>query len=93
MAAGVLTYWTGHHIGLSHARYLVNNAPVGTHFTLPVTLRVEQLGLWHGWLPYARGDVLFLAIAAVLVYALLAGFSAYPSLTTPRGGMQFNSDY
>ena len=63
-----------------------SNAPVGTHFQLPVNLRVQQVGLWHGWLPYARGDVLFLAIAAVLSYALLAGFSAYPSLRPPRKG-------
>jgi hypothetical protein len=33
--------------------------------------------------PYARGDVLAMAIAALVVYLLLAGFSAYPSLREP----------
>jgi hypothetical protein len=91
VAGGVLAYWTGHRIGLAHARNLLAHAPVGTHFTLPVNLRVQHVGLWHGWLPYARGDVLFLAISVVLVYALLAGFSAYPSLRPPRGDL--SSDY
>src|SRR5215475_9505166 len=26
VAAGILTYWTGHHIGLAHARYLAEHA-------------------------------------------------------------------
>jgi len=97
VVGGVLTYWTGHHIGLAHARELVRNAPVGMHFALPVNLRVQQLGLWHGWLPYARGDVLFLAITAVLLYALFAGFSPYPTLRPWRGGEfrggELSSDY
>jgi hypothetical protein len=92
VAAGVLTYWTGHRIGLAHARDLIAHAPVGAHFSLPVTLRVQQLGLWHGWLPYARGDVLFLAMVAVLTYALLAGFSRYESLR-PSRLPGFSSDY
>jgi len=92
VGTGVLAYWTGHQIGLSHARNLVKNAPVGTHFALPVNLRVQQVGLWHHWLPYARGDVLLLAIVAVLVYVLLAGFSPYPALRAPRVE-DFNSDY
>ncbi len=92
VVSGVLAYWTGHRIGLTHARELIRNAPVGAHFTLPVSLRVQQVGLWHGWLPYARGDVLFLAVMAVLVYALLAGFSPYQSLRPPRAE-DFSSDY
>ncbi len=82
-AAGVLAFWFGHRQGYAHAKDLVAHAAPGTHFTLPVNLRVGQYGLWHHWLPYARGDVLFLAIAAVLVYVLLAGFSPYPSLRRP----------
>jgi hypothetical protein len=92
VVGGVLTYWTGHRIGLIRARELIRSAPVGDRFPLPVTLRVQQLGLWHGWLPYARGDVLFLGIAAALLYALLAGFSAYPTLRRPRLD-QVSSDY
>jgi hypothetical protein len=83
--AGVLAFWFGHRQGHAHAKELVAHGAPGTHFSLPVNLRVGQYGLWHHWLPYARGDVLFLAIAAILVYVLLAGFSPYPSLRAPRG--------
>jgi hypothetical protein len=76
IGAGVLTWWFGHRIGR-------HSAPVGAHFDAAVNLRVRQVGLWHHWLPYARGDVLFLAIAAILMYVVLAGFSPYPSLRRP----------
>src|SRR5262249_24442861 len=76
VGAGVLTWWYGHRIGR-------HSAPVGAHFDAAVNLRVRQVGLWHHWLPYARGDVLFLAIAAILMYVLLAGFSPYPGLRRP----------
>jgi hypothetical protein len=59
------------------------SAPVGAHFDAAVRLRAGYVAFWHGWLPYARGDVLFLALAAVLTYVVLAGFSAYPSLRRP----------
>lgn len=80
VGAGVLTWWFGHNIGLSHFRYLTRHAPNGATFGLPVNLRVKQVGMWHGVLPYARGDVLLLAVAATVVYLLLAGFSPHPSL-------------
>jgi hypothetical protein len=83
VAAGILAYWLGHHIGLSHARYLADHAAVGTTFTIPPNLRAQQVGLWHGWLPYAKGDVLAMAIAGVVTYVLLAGFSQYPTLRRP----------
>jgi hypothetical protein len=76
VGAGVVMLWFGHAIGQ-------RTAPVGTTFPAAVRLRVAHVGLWHHWLPYARGDVLFLALAAVLMYVLLAGFSAYPSLRPP----------
>jgi hypothetical protein len=76
VGGGVLTWWYGHSLGQ-------RSAPLGVRFPAPVNLRVRQVGLWHHWLPYARGDVLFLALAAVLMYVLLAGFSAYPSLRKP----------
>ena len=83
---GVLAWWFGHNIGLAHAKALTQHAPVGTHFGLPVNLRVMNVGLWHGWLPYATGDVLAIGITAALLYVLLSGFSAYPSLVPPRAG-------
>jgi hypothetical protein len=84
--AGLLAYVTGHRIGFVHADHLLQHAPYGTLITLPVDLRAQQVGLWHGFVPYVRGDVLCLAITAVLVYLLLAGFSPYPSLRPPREG-------
>ncbi|GAA5196752.1 hypothetical protein GCM10023322_66450 [Rugosimonospora acidiphila] len=80
---GVLTLKFGHHIGYAHFVNLVRDAPNGTQFLAPVNLRVQETGLWHHWLPYARGDVLALAIAASALYLLLAGFSAHPSLRGP----------
>jgi hypothetical protein len=84
VAAGLLAYWVGHHLGHGHAEYLANHAPVGTAFSVPPNLRAQQFGLWHGWLPYARGDVLAMAIAAIVTYFLLAGFSSHPSLRAGR---------
>ncbi|OLB65123.1 MAG: hypothetical protein AUI10_08225 [Actinobacteria bacterium 13_2_20CM_2_72_6] len=86
VGAGVLAYVTGYRIGNEHARYLLFHSPPGTYVKMPVDLRAQQVGLWHGWLPFARGDVLTLAVTAVLIYLLLAGFSAYPSLRPPRKG-------
>ena len=83
VVGGSLAAWFGHHIGYAHFRQLALHAPVGTSFLAPVNLRVKQVGWWHGFLPYARGDVLAMAIAALLVYLLLAAFSAYPSLRGP----------
>jgi hypothetical protein len=80
---GAITAWFGHSIGYAHFRELATKAPVGTHFLAPVNLRVKQIGWWHHVVPYARGDVLAMAIAALVIYLLLAGFSAYPSLREP----------
>jgi hypothetical protein len=84
IGGGVLTWWFGHSIGLDHYRYIYQHAAAGTTFTRPVDLRVKQVGWWHGWLPYARGDVLLFAVGAAVAYVLLAGFSAYPSLRGTR---------
>jgi len=79
VGGGWLTWWYGHSLGRT-------SAPVGTRFPAPVNLRVKEIGLWHHWLPYVRGDLLFLAFAAILTYVLLAGFSPYPSLRKPGPG-------
>jgi hypothetical protein len=80
---GSITAWFGQSIGRAHFKDLVKHAPIGTNFSAPVALRVKQLGWWHHVLPYARGDVLALAITALVVYLLLAAFSAFPSLRGP----------
>jgi hypothetical protein len=80
---GSITAWFGHTIGNAHFKDLVAHAPVGTNFVAPVSLRVKAMGWWHGFLPYARGDVLAFAITALVIYLLLAAFSAFPSLRGP----------
>jgi hypothetical protein len=83
VVGGSITGWFGHRIGLAHFRDLVAHAPVGSNFLAPVSLRVKQVGFWHHVLPYARGDVLSMAIAAILIYLLLVVFSPYASLRDP----------
>ena len=90
VVSGSLAAWFGHHIGYAHFKDLAQHAPVGTNFLAPVSLRVKQVGWWHGFLPYARGDVLAMAIAVLVVYLLLAAFSAYPSLRGPDPTPVFN---
>jgi len=82
LACGIITWKFGHRFGYAEARAIID-APTwtgSTNFTLPVDLRAAKIGLWRGILPYAKGDVLAMAITVVLVYILLAGFSPYPAL-------------
>jgi hypothetical protein len=82
VACGIITWKFGHHFGLAHARALIN-APTWTgttNFVLPVDLRAAKIGLWQGWLPFAKGDVLAMPITVLLAYLLCVGFSPYPSL-------------
>ena len=83
IAGGVIMYGTGHHVGAAHATYLLTHSQPGTDVRMPVDLGAQRVGLWHGFVPFAHGDVLCIAIAAVLVYLVLAGFSAYPTLRPP----------
>lgn len=75
---GKVAAWFGHWIGRAAAEHALRDAPVGTQFTLPLNLRVGDIG--RLWLPYARGDVLAAAIAAAVVSVLLAGFSSRAGL-------------
>ena len=82
IACGLITYWFGHLQGLARFKHLIDHAPIGTAFHAPVNLRAKQLGLWQHWLPYAKGDVFAMAIAALVTYLLLTGFSTDPQLRT-----------
>jgi hypothetical protein len=97
IGGGVLMYAVGHRVGAAHATYLLTHSPPGTDVRMPVDLGAQRIGLWHGWLPFAQGDVLCMAIAAALIYLILAGFSAYPSLRPPTAqeiaAGQVSSDY
>jgi hypothetical protein len=97
IAGGAIMYGTGHHVGAAHANDLLTHSPPGTDVRMPVDLGAQRVGLWHGWIPFVQGDVLCIAIAAVLVYLVLAGFSAYPTLRPPTAAEiatgEVSSDY
>lgn len=82
--AGVLAWRYGHNIGRGHAFAQARAAAGGAVIKFPVDLRIKRLGMWHHWLPYVGGDLLYVAIAACLVYLLIAGFTASTSLGTRR---------
>jgi len=85
-AAGVLTAWLGHRIGLAHYLDLRAHAPVGTRFDRPVDVRTKYVGLWYGFLPRVQGAVLVQPVAASAVYCLLAAFHPTPDLDAGDAG-------
>lgn len=80
VGAGLLAWWLGRQIGVTEYERLLESAPVGEVFGKPVDLRAADVGLWRGFLPLVRGDVLVPGFAAALMYTLLAGWSRYHSL-------------
>lgn len=85
---GLLSGWImwrfGRSIGRAAAKETARSAADGTNFKIPVDIRIERNGLWHGFVPYVAGDLVYLAISAVAVYAIIAGFAAYPDLIARR---------
>lgn len=78
LVAGWAAWWLGHNIGLAHYQDLLAHAPVDTLIQKPVDLRaVKHLDFF----PYAIGGSLLVpALGAVVMYALLAAWSSWPSL-------------
>ncbi|WP_163505564.1 DUF2567 domain-containing protein [Fodinicola acaciae] len=66
-AGSLLAAYLGHQIGLSSFNRLVNSAPAGVEFSVPVNLR-------------ATGVLLIEPLVAVLVYVVTAGWSKYGDL-------------
>ena len=86
IAASWLAWRFGHNIGRGHARTVAAHGKVGQIVLVPPDLRIKQPGniaYWHG-LPYLSGVLLYLAIAAILVYVLIACFTASPNLVARR---------
>jgi hypothetical protein len=84
--AGWLTWRFGHAIGYAHSLALQHAAKDGQTVYLPPDLRIKQKGdiaFWHH-LPYISGDLLYLSIAALVTYLLLASFTANPDLRPRR---------
>jgi hypothetical protein len=80
VGAGLIAWWLGRHQGLDAYQRLLESAPDGTVFGKPADLRAADFDLRYGFLPVIRGNVLVPALAAAVTYALLAGWSRFPSL-------------
>ncbi|WP_212825784.1 DUF2567 domain-containing protein [Catellatospora sp. TT07R-123] len=78
LIAGWAAWWLGHSIGLAHYQDLLAHAPVDTMINKPVDLRaVKHLDVF----PWAIGGSLLVpALGAVIMYAMLAAWSRWPSL-------------
>lgn len=89
IAAGWIAWRFGHNIGRGHALAEARHGKIGQVVLVPPDLRIKQagnIGLWHGWLPYLSGVLLYFAIAAIITYLLIASFTASPMLVGGRRG-------
>jgi len=90
IAGGWIAWRFGHNIGRGHALSVAEHARVGDVVLVPPDLRIKQGGniaFWHG-LPYLSGVLLYLAIAAIVTYVVIAGFATNPYLFGPKPGEQ-----
>jgi hypothetical protein len=86
IAASWLMWRFGHNIGRGHALEMARHGKVGQIVLVPPDIRIKQTGniaTWHG-LPYLSGVLLYLAIAAIVVYLLIASFTSNPGLIPRR---------
>jgi len=86
VAASWLAWRIGHNIGRGHALDLARHGKIGQIVQVPPDLRIKQSGniaYWHD-LPYISGVLLYLAIAAIFVYVLIAAFTANAGLIPGR---------
>jgi hypothetical protein len=80
VGAGLIAWWLGRHQGLDAYQRMLDSAPDGAVFGKPADLRAADVDVHYGFLPVIRGDVLVPALTAAVTYALLAGWSRFPSL-------------
>ena len=80
VGAGLIAWWVGRHQGLDAYQRMLDSAPDGAVFGKPADLRAADVDVRYGFVPVIRGDVLVPALAAAVTYALLAGWSRFPSL-------------
>jgi hypothetical protein len=86
LVCGWLAWRFGHNIGRGHALDLIRHGKDGSIIKFPPNLRIKSgnnIAFWHH-IPYIGGDLVYMAVAAVAVYLLIAGFSASPSLGVHR---------
>jgi hypothetical protein len=85
-AAGWIMWRFGRTFGTNRdeAVALARSLPDGTRVNVSPDIRIQRNGLWHGFLPYIAGNLVYLAIAAVAAYAIIAGFTSHPNLMGRR---------
>jgi hypothetical protein len=84
IGAALLAWWLGRQIGLSDYEQWRATAAVGQTSLRPPDLRAGMAGLFWGFLPVVRGDLLVPAFGAVVTYTLLAGWAADSDLGAGR---------
>lgn len=80
LGSSYLIYRFGRNVGRGTAERLSRPADTTVEFQMPVDLRIQHHGRWLGVVPYVSGVLIVMAVVATLIYLVLAGFSAYPSL-------------
>jgi len=79
---GWLTWRIGHTIGMAGVIAQERHATDGEIINLPPALRIKSPGniaFWHG-IPYIGGVLLYMALAAVITYAVAALITVSPAL-------------
>jgi hypothetical protein len=80
VAAGYLAHWIGMEIAFSRYDGAYADAAVGTIVQHPSDLRIVSKLTILSWTIPVRGSLLVPALGATLTYALVAGWSRWPSL-------------
>ncbi len=73
--AGWIIWRVGRAIGRADFDYALRHPVNGEVIKVPIDLRIQRNGLWHGVVPWIGGNLTYLAIAAVATYCVIAGFT------------------
>jgi hypothetical protein len=82
--SGWIIWRSGRAIGRAKVIEAIKHPKDGAVITTPIDLRIQRNGLWHGFLPWIGGNLTYMAIAALLTYCLIAGFSLRGDLNVGR---------
>ncbi len=82
--SGWIIWRSGRAIGRAKVIEEIKHPKDGAVITTPIDLRIQRNGLWHGFLPWIGGNLTYMAIAALLTYCLIAGFSLRGDLNIGR---------
>jgi hypothetical protein len=82
--SGWIIWRSGRAIGRAKVIEEIKHPKDGAVITTPIDLRIQRNGLWHGFLPWIGGNLTYMAIAALITYCLIAGFSLRGDLNVGR---------